>query len=234
MMKYNFAEIGDNIVKERRKKHLSQDALIEELAKRGFKIGRNSISEIENGRCPKEISISLLLHLAEIFDCDVSYLLGENGEYLTKEEKIAGKITKLDSDSIRFLKNLNDDYSTVVNALLRNPEIIGNLLSSIDLYFSSTYESISVSGYGNTSTINNDLKYEIIHFTINQKLINLFNQLSHDETLCNHFMRKATSDYYSALKEITPNALSKYLDNETNAAKNTDYYAQFTTKKRKK
>ena len=149
MNRYNFAEIGDRIAKERRKKGFSQDALIEELAKHDYRIGRNSLSDIENGKIPKEISISLLLHLAEIFDCDASYLLGENGEYLTKEEKVAGKITKLNSKAIRFLKSLNNDYSTIVNTLLSNPEIIGELLSSIDLYFSSIYQSISISGYGN-------------------------------------------------------------------------------------
>ena len=231
MNRYNFAEIGDRIAKERRKKGFSQDALIEELAKHDYRIGRNSLSDIENGKIPKEISISLLLHLAEIFDCDASYLLGENGEYLTKEEKVAGKITKLNSKAIRFLKSLNNDYSTIVNTLLSNPEIIGELLSSIDLYFSSIYQSISISGYGNSSTINNDLKIDFINFTITQRLTKLFNQLTHDKTLFNHFTREATSAYWKEVKKASPSALAKFYDNEINTVKSTDYSEQFTSKK---
>lgn len=78
-MKYNFYAIGDRLT-QLRKDHgyKTQDALIEKLKEMGVPIGRNTYSKIENGLHEQnQFSLGLLSALAELYNCDVGYLLCE-------------------------------------------------------------------------------------------------------------------------------------------------------------
>jgi Predicted transcriptional regulators len=84
IMEYNFVDIGNRITAERNALGWSQDKLIEELSNKGVKIGRNALSDIENGNKQyKNFSLKLLCALAELFNCEIGYLLCEK-EYICK------------------------------------------------------------------------------------------------------------------------------------------------------
>lgn len=105
-MEYNFIDIGNRITAERNALGWSQDKLIEELSNKGIKIGRNSISDIENGnKTYNNFSLKLICVLAELFDCEVGYLLCEK-EYTCKTrcDSDIHKETGLNEESIDALR----------------------------------------------------------------------------------------------------------------------------------
>ena len=105
-MKYNFIDIGNRITTERNALGWSQDKLIEELSYKGIKIGRNSLSDIENGNKQyKNFSLQLICALAELFDCEIGYLLCEK-EYICKTrcDTDIYKETGLNEESIDTLR----------------------------------------------------------------------------------------------------------------------------------
>lgn len=75
-MKYTTQHIGEIIKKERTIRGWSQDDLMAEMKDRGNGIGRNTLSDLENGKI-KDIKLSHILLLCEIFDCDIDYFFDE-------------------------------------------------------------------------------------------------------------------------------------------------------------
>lgn len=112
-MKYNFIEIGNRITEERMALGWSQDKLIEELSYKGVKIGRNSLSDIENGNKKyNNFSLKLLAGLAELFDCEIGYLLCER-EYQCK--------TRCDTD-IYIETGLNERSINTLRSIQKQDE----------------------------------------------------------------------------------------------------------------
>jgi len=86
-MKYDYKKIGERVRAERKKKEWSQNEVLEKLQAR-TSIGRNSYLALENGnggRCPIEV----FTLLAEIFNCDVGYLLCEYDSRFQLKEDVA-------------------------------------------------------------------------------------------------------------------------------------------------
>ena len=80
-MEYNYKKIGIRIKQERKRKKWSQDRLIDELENHGIYIGRNSLSNIENGKVDvTQSNFRLIPVLCQLFGCDAGYLLCEYDE----------------------------------------------------------------------------------------------------------------------------------------------------------
>lgn len=106
-MKYNFIKIGDRLRDLRENNGYSQDKLIEILdTNYSLHIGRNTLSNIENG-CQKadNLKVSLLLALADLYNCDVGYLLCEYDNITGRNTDIQA-VTGLNDDSIKTLESL--------------------------------------------------------------------------------------------------------------------------------
>lgn len=99
--KYNYFLIGERIRQLREQKKYTQTDLIEELKLKGHGISRNTLSDLENGNL-KDIKISVLIDICNIFNCDFNYLLGEN-ECKTREIQFINDYTGLDECVINFL-----------------------------------------------------------------------------------------------------------------------------------
>lgn len=104
-MEYNLYMVGEKIRNERKKKGWSQTQLIDLLENKGIYVGRNTISQIENGlKDSDNFSLKLLCGLAELFECEVCYLLGDY-EAKTKTEDIIQSELHLSHEAIEYLRN---------------------------------------------------------------------------------------------------------------------------------
>ena len=103
-MEYNYSVIYERIRSERKNKKLSQTKLIEKLEKYNVQIGRNTLSDIENGSYPN-IPLNFLTAFAKICECDVGYLLGEY-DHRTIENKDICDATGLFESAVETLKTL--------------------------------------------------------------------------------------------------------------------------------
>lgn len=120
-MEYIFEKIGKRIKEERKKKNWTQKKMIEKLNPY-YPLGRNTLSDIENGTCPN-ISLNLfsILCKEEFFNCDIGYLLCEYNE----KQHIAADIkesTGLDPDAINVILNMKERFLklSILNGLLKN------------------------------------------------------------------------------------------------------------------
>ncbi len=136
IMEYKFGKIGKRIKEERKKKNWTQEKLIEKLSPY-CSLGRNTLSDIENGTC-SNISLTLFSTLCkeEFFDCDMGYLLYEYDE----KRHIAADIkeaTGLDPDAINIILNMKDRFLklSILNSLLKND------------YFLAIIDEISIADY---------------------------------------------------------------------------------------
>ena len=132
-MEYNFQEIAERIRESRKSKNLSQDGFIELLSKHGLKIGRNTLSSIENG-VESAYTFAFLKTISEIDNCDIGYILGEYEEKTQEihqmclstglSEKAIEKIQKIsqknhvttNSDSLSLLIE-DDDFEYFLSLL---------------------------------------------------------------------------------------------------------------------
>ena len=132
-MEYKFQEIAERIRELRKSKNLSQDGLIDLLSKHGLKIGRNTISSIENG-VESAYTFAFLKTISKVFNCDIGYILGEYEEKTQEvhqmclatglSEKAIEKIQKIskknhvttNSDSLSLLVE-DDDFEYFVSLL---------------------------------------------------------------------------------------------------------------------
>lgn len=118
-MKYNNAMIGERLRELRKNKNWSQDKLIEWLSYKNVKIGRNTLSNIENGEIEKA-SIEFFLVLAELYECEVGYLLCEKGYEESKTRAIADmqKETGLSVEAVGRIKHLSQNEMYFLSNLL--------------------------------------------------------------------------------------------------------------------
>ncbi|MDO4943121.1 MAG: helix-turn-helix transcriptional regulator [Lachnospiraceae bacterium] len=110
MYKYNYIEIGERIRKEREKLELSQDELLDKIRdKKKPCIGRNTLSKLENGdqAAFNAISIAKLTSICEVFNCSISYLMGEYS-FRNYDNKFICEQTGLSEESVEKLKHWND------------------------------------------------------------------------------------------------------------------------------
>lgn len=104
----SFQKLGDIVTKERKRKGLSQEALIGKLKDDyKVKISRNRLSKLENGSVLKGSDFELLRAYKEIFNCDYGYLFGEivapkqSTEYICTE-------TGLTPQAVTAIQSLNE------------------------------------------------------------------------------------------------------------------------------
>lgn len=111
-LEYNYSEIGFRIRNERRAKEWSQEELIARLQYREAGIGRNKVSDVENGEVEalKSLSLDTLEALCDLFECDLGYLLGEYAE----RRRVAAEVcytTGLSETAVQRLLNLKSDIT---------------------------------------------------------------------------------------------------------------------------
>ncbi len=160
-MEYNFEKIGKRIKLERKEKNWTQDILIKKLSPY-YSLGRNTLSDIENGSC-SNISLNLFSTLCkeEFFDCDMGYLLCEYDE---KHHIIADmkKETGLEADVIDIIRNMKNSFlkMSILNDLLKDDYFLAiiNLLHMVDYHYEkcSELEKIEAniqSDYKNAETL---------------------------------------------------------------------------------
>lgn len=148
-LEYNFTEIGKRIRMLRKIKHLSQEELIAALHQK-IAVNRSTLSAIENGKV-KHYDFALLVGLAELFDCEISYLLCEHNECKTKDFQFIHDMTGLSESAINGLVEikrdtiLGDATVTLINSMLED----GQFLADATLAF---YQICMIPG-GNIATI---------------------------------------------------------------------------------
>ena len=115
-MKYDARKIGKKIATFRKEKGWSQDEFITQLANKGYPIGRNAISKIENGNfTPENLSLKLLFILCDLFSCDIGCILNEYEEkFIT--DKIAFDSLGISTKSAMFLRE-NKNESIIPKTL---------------------------------------------------------------------------------------------------------------------
>lgn len=119
-MKYDARKIGKKIATFRKEKGWSQDEFITQLANKGYPIGRNAISKIENGNfTPENLSLKLLFILCDLFSCDIGCILNEYEEkFIT--DKIAFDSLGISTKSAMFLReNKNESIIPYPETLSR-------------------------------------------------------------------------------------------------------------------
>ena len=137
-MKYDYKKIGNRIKAERKAKKWSQDVLLKKLNPY-FSLGRNTLSEIENGVC-SNISLNLFTTLCEkeFFDCDIGYLLCEYDEKHHVNADIK-ESTGLESDVINIILNMKQSFLkvSILNDLLKDDYFLAiiDLLYMVDYHY---------------------------------------------------------------------------------------------------
>lgn len=108
---YDYSKIGNRIRDERKKNRLSQDNLINMLRDKQISVGRNTLSAMENG-VKEKFSFQVLYGLADIFQCQIGYLLCEY-DYKIQSNAEISKITGLSDHSIEALRLLKSDVDNI-------------------------------------------------------------------------------------------------------------------------
>lgn len=105
-MEYDFKKIGERIRQRRKEKGIrSCENFIEKLAECGYPVGRNRLLNIENGKADADISLSLILAMAAVLDCEAGYLLCEYDLPTRKDSDVHAE-TGLSEDAIHVLRVL--------------------------------------------------------------------------------------------------------------------------------
>ena len=103
---YDYSKIGKRIKDERKKNGLTQDELINSLRDKQIAVGRNTLSAMENG-IKEKFSFQVLYGLAEIFQCQIGYLLCEY-DCKTQSNAAISEITGLSDNAINTLKKVSE------------------------------------------------------------------------------------------------------------------------------
>lgn len=249
-MKYNFFDIGNRIVNERNKLNWSQDDLIEKLSEKSVQIGRNTISNIENGcKDSSNFSVKLLAALSDLFNCEIGYLLCEYDCKTGRNTDIKKEI-KISDESINILKGMNREEITIVDALIERGDI-DLLIYAIENYYRQTYTTIDIRGFSMKTELGENESNKIFEYMSNEYLHEIFNDLIHDKEVTNTFMKKVTSDYYDAVEEkiikkgndvyeqteerkIFTKKYQKYINKQRKKNESTDYYNLLSAKQERK
>lgn len=100
IMKYNFN--SEKFRKRRKARFKSQTKFIEALNEKGCKIGRNSISDLENGKIPDDLSLNNIVAFCEVLECDLEHLL-DISDYSTQEVKTICEYTGLSEATVDLM-----------------------------------------------------------------------------------------------------------------------------------
>lgn len=136
-MEYNYIEIGERIRKEREKLNLSQDELLDKIRDSGNPcIGRNTLSKLENGdqAAFNAISISKLTSICNVFDCSISYLMGEYTFRNYDNKFICEQTNLLESNLIKILNKENHFLNMLIGS---------NYFYGLDYYFHQMEQNIA-------------------------------------------------------------------------------------------
>ena len=104
---YDYSKIGKRIKGERKKNGFTQDELINLLRDNQVPVGRNTLSAMENG-IKEKFSFQVLYGLADIFQCQIGYLLCEY-DCKTQFNAAISEITGLSDNAINTLKKVNEN-----------------------------------------------------------------------------------------------------------------------------
>lgn len=138
---FNYVAIGDRIRNNRRKLKLSQEKLLEVLENKPH-FGRNTLSDLENGKPEAFAAVSLaqLNALCELFGCSIGHLLGEY-DNKSADSKLVHDFTGLSESAIDYLheKSQSPKYLEVLNILLK-PGNFDNALFHISEYMKAVHQ----------------------------------------------------------------------------------------------
>lgn len=132
-MKYNYRTIGKRISEGRKTCGLSQNGLIDLLkTEYSIAISRNTLSRLEGGY-EVHVDIELLFALADVFNVEVAYLVGEIDLPTGRETDIAAE-TGLSANSVRKLLLLHhckdnliiETIDKLLNTVTPVPSSFGN------------------------------------------------------------------------------------------------------------
>ena len=112
-MKYDPKVTGERIRTERQAKKLNRDEFIEAIRNKcGYAFSTNTLTVIENGEKNK-LSLDILEAMCEIFDCELGYLLGEEGyENKTRQTTDIVRATGLTELAVKVLQDKLTQYSS--------------------------------------------------------------------------------------------------------------------------
>jgi len=202
-MDYDFKKIGKRIRSLRVKHGWTQQDLINELDKHNYPIGRNTISNLEQGKFTSEnFNIKLLLTLCKLFECETGYLLCEY-DFQTKSDYIINEDLALSDKSINILKKYKNTFIEMSAHLLpsnknkvtftrslnyileEHPYIIsylGNILLSNEMWYNSQEDILNfamqidnINRHNSTSLITNEQRYSFAIEFIQRRLLYLEN-----------------------------------------------------------
>lgn len=138
---FNYVAIGDRIRDNRRRLKLSQEKLLEVLENKPH-FGRNTLSDLENGKPEAFAAVSLaqLNALCELFECSIGHLLGEY-DNKSADSKLVHDFTGLSESAIDYLheKSQSPKYLEVLNILLK-PGNFDNALFHISEYMEAVHQ----------------------------------------------------------------------------------------------
>ena len=104
---YDYIKIGERIRDERKQNNLTQDELIDLLRDKQIPVGRNTLSAMENG-IKEKFSFKVLYGLADIFQCQIGYLLREY-DCRTQSNADISEATGLSDNAINTLKKVSEN-----------------------------------------------------------------------------------------------------------------------------
>ena len=145
---YDYSKIGKRIKDERKKNGLTQDELINSLRDKQIAVGRNTLSAMENG-IKEKFSFQVLYGLAEIFQCQIGYLLCEY-DCKTQSNAAISEITGLSDNAINTLKKVSESKNEyrkyevlhlidTLNLIMDEPMLFMYFLDYIGDYIDNKY-----------------------------------------------------------------------------------------------
>lgn len=137
----NYDKIGDKIREYRKNKGISQTDFISMLKDKGCGIGRNTLSDFENG-LQNKITLPQLLAMCDCLGVSLGHLLGEYSAKTYDKQFIIDNL-RISEKSIDNLATVKNDYIGALSVLLESNRL-QSLLKSIAEYKTACNELISL------------------------------------------------------------------------------------------
>jgi transcriptional regulator with XRE-family HTH domain len=203
-MEYNFYDIGDRLQKLRKQAGYSQEKLIEILGNMGIQVCRNTISKMENGTCKSDsFSLRLLAALAQIYDCEIGYLLCEYDCKTGRNTDIKA-VTGLSDNALNLIKEMDIDSTLVLNSIIERGDI-QLFVIAIQRYFEQTGKDVKIGGVA----VDSEYKELLFNSMCSDFLKKIYNGWIYDKNIFNHFLKqeqtKSVSEFWDASIEIEKN-----------------------------
>jgi len=190
-MDYDFVKIGERLRKLRKEKKWSQEELIYKLGhelnkEKKINISRRKYSDIENGIATKQsFNLGLLSALAELYECEIGYLLCEY-DCRTGRNTDIQKELGLSDKTIDLIKAMSKEEIKTLEAYINTGSNITMLLM-LEFWYQSFGENIMVYGNGTSQPISKEMKENMIEYSISKQSVNIFNNILHDESTRDFF-----------------------------------------------